>query len=566
MKLTKILSTVLTNFLLVVVLSSTSCSDSFLDEKMYSNYGPDVNDVQAKIVGLYRQYAAIWGYAGQQGFVACWQVGTDVASPGDSQGVEIPFFRYQELNAENAGVSFLWERLYEIVNSSNLIISSLGETGDPAAKAEAMFFRAYAYNMLVTLWGKVPLISVSTTIPRTDYTRDDVAKVDELIDSDLTFAIANLPAVGKAKKESRANKDYARQLAGEAYLRMGIRDASYFKKAEDVLTPIISEGNYKLISARYGKFTGDAGDFYSDMFRWGNQRRSQGNTEAIWTFELEYNRNVIGGTIDNPQQRRNWVPAFHKYSGMLNADSIGGRGNGRLRLSNFVKYGLFDQGDIRNSNFNIRRIMWYNRPGYTETVGIDADGFKVAKDKGVKNVILKTGDRVIPARGDSLNVFYPHTTKWGGYDPTDDFGYALVKDWPVMRFAETYMLRAESRFRQNNFQGAADDINVLRDRAFKVYREFSGNPTVGKVSANQITLNFILDERVRELIGEENRRMTLIRTNMLKERTMLNGDKVPFAPDSKVISGFQDYNSLLPIPLTEIQLNKDATLEQNQGY
>lgn len=49
---------------------------------------------------------------------------------------------------------------------------------------------------------------------------------------------------------------------------------------------------------------------------------------------------------------------------MVNADSIGGRGNGRLRISNFVKYGLYEKGDIRNSNYNIRRVMWYNKPGF----------------------------------------------------------------------------------------------------------------------------------------------------------------------------------------------------------
>lgn len=546
------------------MLGTTSCSDSFLNEKMYSKYGPEVTDVNAKIIGLHYQYAALWGMSSQQGFPGCWQVGTDVGSPGDTQGVEVPFYRYQELNAENAGVSFLWEKSYEIINSANLIIASQGESGDAAATAEAKFFRAYAYNMLVTLWGDVPLIIESTTTPRTDYTRDAVAKVDEVIDADLTFAIANLPVVGAAKNESRINQDMARQLAGEAYLRMGMRDASYFKKAEEVVTPIITGGKYKLITERYGKFLGEAGDSYHDMFRWGNQRRSQGNTEAIWTFEMEYSRDVIGGTIDNPQQRRNWVPAYFKLDGMVNTDSLGGRGNGRLRLSNFVKYGLFAKGDIRNSNFNIRRVMWYNKPGFSATIGVDEKGFKVAKDKGVKNVTIKTGDQVIPAAGDSLNVFYPHTTKWGGYDTSDDFGYALIKDWPVMRFAETYLLRAEARFRQGNKQGAAEDLNVLRDRAFKDYRAVS--PDAGKVIADQIDLNFILDERARELIGEENRRMTLVRTHTLKERMALNGDKVPAAPDSKVITGFQDFNALLPIPLTEMQLNKDGNLKQNEGY
>ena len=209
--------------------------------------------------------------------------------------------------------------------------------------------------------------------------------------------------------------------------------------------------------------------------------------------------------------------------------------------------------------------MWYNKPNFSKEFGLDANGFLVDKDKGVRNVTLKTGDQVIPHAGDSLNVFYPHTTKWGGYDETDDFGYALVKDWPVMRFAETYLLRAEARFRQGNAKGAAEDINVLRDRAFKEYRTIA--PEAGKVTEEEITLDFILDERARELIGEENRRMTLVRTNTLAQRVKLNGDVEPTAPSNKVITGFDaNIHTLLPIPLTEIQLNKDAKLEQNPGY
>ena len=48
------------------VIGTTSCSDSFLDEKMYSSYGPEVSDVNAKLVGLHRQYAAIWGMSSQR--------------------------------------------------------------------------------------------------------------------------------------------------------------------------------------------------------------------------------------------------------------------------------------------------------------------------------------------------------------------------------------------------------------------------------------------------------------------------------------------------------------------
>ena len=125
-----------------------------------------------------------------------------------------------------------------------------------------------------------------------------------------------------------------------------------------------------------------------------------------------------------------------------------------------------------------------------------------------------------------------------------------------MRLGETYLLQAEAQFKQSKLQDAANSINELRKRAFANY------PPEGQVQASDITLNFILDERARELIGEENRRETLMRTGTLVDRAMtLNGnDKV------HPTVGLSATHLLLPIPLSEIQLNKDATLTQNPGY
>ena len=205
--------------LAVSTLALTSCSDSYLDEKMFSNYGTDVSDVEAKVIGLHYKYADLWGWSDQQGFAGCWQDGTDVGAPGDTQGVEVPFYQYGSLNAENSGVNKLWTSLYSIINSANIIINT--EDIDPAAKAEAEFFRAYSYNMLVTLWGPVPLLTESKAEPRTDCTRNAVAEVDAVIYADLNDAMNNLPEVDKTKTQNRINKDCARILAGEAFLRMG---------------------------------------------------------------------------------------------------------------------------------------------------------------------------------------------------------------------------------------------------------------------------------------------------------------------------------------------------------
>jgi len=567
--------------LATAALTASSCKEAFLEEKPYSNYNAAAvssSTFEAQLIGLHRNYADLWGWSDRQGFTSAWQIGMDITSAGATEGVETGFYQYGSLNSDNAAVSWLWTRCYDFINNANIIIAAAGDN-NKAANAEARFFRAYAYNILVTLWGDVPLLTEPVTVPTFNFTRQKVADIDNIIAEDLTYAITNLPDAGKAVTESRINKDIARQLAAEAYLRIGMRDNTYFTKSEQMSTDIINNTRYKLIEARYGKFTGEDGDYYRDMFRFGNQRYSQGNTEAVWTFEMEYDRDVKnGGTIGSPQQRRVWQPSYHNWAEMVNADSLGGRGNGRLRLSNFMKYNVWQglQGDIRNSNYNIRRTTNYNKPDpivngvaepWSTEIGIDAKGFRVAKDSPsrVKTIFIKRGDKVIPFEADSLVTWYPYPTKWGGYDPTDDFGFAVVKDWPAMRLGETYLLRAEARFRQNNTGGAADDINALRARAFKQARIDQSNPDLGKVSAANINIDFILDERARELIAEENRRMTLVRTGKLKDRIALNGDT---GPEGKVTTGFQDYNVLLPIPLAEIQLNnkQGESLIQNVGY
>jgi hypothetical protein len=559
--------------LAAIIAGISSCSEDYLEQKPYSSLGTSLSESQiinAQVIGLHRTLAELWGYSGRQGFLSCWQIGTDVASAGAVEGVENPFYQYADLNSENGGVSYLWQKCYDFINNANVIIDAVGES-NPAISAEARFFRAYAYNTLVTLWGDVPLPTTAIKVPTLDFTRQAVAEVDAVIDEDLTYAVTNLPNLEAAAAPSRINKDMARQLAAEAYLRIGIRDNSYFAKAEQMATQIIDGGKYKLIEARYGQFLGEGGDYYRDMFRFGNQRRAQGNTETIWNFEMEYNRDVTNGTIDNPQHRRVWQPAYHKWAEMVNADSLGGRGNGRLRLSNYTKYTIWQglEGDIRNSNYNIRRWVNYNGNFAPKQIGIDAKGFRVAADatNAVQVITIKPGDRAIPFEADSLEVWYPYCTKWGGYDTTDDFGYALIKDWPLMRLGETYLLRAEARLRQNNAAGAAADINVLRNRAFKTARETSGNATLGQVSAGQIDIDFILAERTRELIGEENRRMTLVRMGKLADGVARNGDTVPGAPSNKVITGFDaTKHILLPLPLREIQLNNNAILEQNPKY
>jgi len=561
------------SLVMALTLTAISCSEDFLDETPMSSYAPetlsDEAGIEAALKGLHYNFGTIWTWAGRQGWNAVWQEGTDVASPGGIEGVEIPFFKYEELNSENAAVSRMWERCFLIINNANTALKAIGEDGDPAKIGEALFFRGYCYNILATLYGDVPLLIEPTSSARTDLVRTPVAQVNDQIIEDLEYAADNLPGIDEAVNESRANKYMAMQCLGEVYLRVGKPEL-----AEPVLAEIINSGAFSLVEERYGVALGVNGDYFSDMFKFGNQRRSQGNTETIWTFELEYNKGGIsGGFTDAPQQRRNWVPAYHNVPGMtyvyegVGDDFVhpyGGRGNGRMRPSDWVKYKLYEDGDIRNSENNITRTFYYNSPGYQATIGVDANGFRVASDSpnAVKVIEVQEGDTVVLAASDTLEVAYPYTRKWDSFDPTDQWGWTNIKDFPMMRLGETYLLRAEARFKQSNSQGAAADINVLRDRAFKLSRQESGNTDLGKVSSSDITMDFILDERVRELFAEENRRITLMRTGTLVERARLNTD----SSIKGTISGLDPKLLLLPIPLSEIQRNKDVQWEQNPGY
>ena len=544
-----------------IIVLTTACSDSFLDEKVLDKYAPesltDKLGFEASLIGLYNSLSTMYTTDQDQTFIVTSVVGTDEvwAPAGRSNGMARPFFDYSQLISTDSGTSKIWTSLYKIINNANIIIKS-AESGTTigmsqaeldAFKAEAYFFRSYSYNMLATLFGGVPLVTEPITGAKTDFVRAPLQDVNDLIVSDLLFAIDHLPNVKSLVHKSRVHTAVANQLLAEVYLRLNKPDL-----AEKQCDAIFDSLDFKLITARFGVKANQPGDLFSDMFFFGNQRRSQGNTEVIWVIEQENTTDVPGGSSGNPQQRRVWVGAYYDLPGMVVADTLGGRGIGRIRLNNWVLYDLYKGNDMRNSKYNIHREHYFNNsaPKYSTVFGK-----KVPYGQDATFTLADNSQLKIFA-SDTIFKYAPYTQKWGHLDSRDIFGYAMRKDFIMMRLAETYLLRAEARLKQNNLQGAADDINVLRNRA-----------NASTVSQSDMTLDFILDERARELIGEENRRMTLVRTGTLVRRARDLTGTAPLAGGAiETTIGLQDFNVLLPIPQSEINLNKDAVLEQNPGY
>lgn len=527
---------------LVLFCLASACSKSYLAETPYSSYSPatltDSLGFEAAVNGMYYQLSTYYTYSNHQGWPSVWQVGTDVAFATQPEGIEVPYYNYATLISTDAAADVEWVWAYQLINDANSIIANVENPGlktiSTADKAnidgEAHFFRGYAYEQLAILFGGVPLVTAPLTAPKTDFVRASLDSVNAQIAADLQFAATNLPDMNGLKSNSagklygRANKFMAMQELAECYIRM-----KQFAQAEQQTQAIINSGQFSLVTQRYGIHLGQPGDPFSDMFVYGNQRRDQGNTEAIWVLEQQNPSTVAGGTSGSGQQRRNWGAAYYKETGLAICDSLGGRGIGRMRLSNWVLYNLYDAGDMRNSENNIRRHYWYNDPTQPALFG-----------------------KPVPYdNSDTIYIICPHTTKWYCFDPNDVFGYATIKDYIIMRLGETYLLQAEAEVGEGNTTAAAASINALRTRA--------GAPLV---TAGQMTEDFVLDERARELIGEENRRMTLMRTGTLVTRTTALNPASVVNP----VTGLTDKALLLPIPQNEIYLNKDAVLTQNPGY
>lgn len=526
----------------------TSCKKTFLQEEVFSSYAPetlaDSLGLEASVIGLHNHLSNFFSYADQQGWPSVWQAGTDIAwvPPTQKQGIEVPYYDYNQLINTDGAASYTWGWAYRMINNANIIISNVDtrasgmtQTNKNSVKAEALFFRAYAYNTLATLFGKVPVITAPLTAPKTDFVRASLDTVNNLIISDLTYAAANLTDVNavnsktnaNGKPVARANKYMAMQLLAEVYLRANKPDL-----AEQQCNAIINSGKYSLTNARYGVKAALPGDPFADMFIYGNERRSQGNKEAIWVMEQENPSSITGGITNNPQQRRNWGAAYYQINTpdnkpMVICDSLGGRGIARLRLTDWVVYGLYETNDMRNSGYNLRRKFYYNVSGSAYN-----------------------GQQIPYVGADTVFKIAPHTTKWYQFDPNDVFGFAMIKDFILMRLGETYLLLAEAQFKQGKLPEAAATLTTLRARS-----------NASAVTAAQVSLNFILDERARELLAEENRRMTLMRTGTLVTRTTAYNTQT-----INPVLGLTSKNLLMPIPKSEIDLNKDAVLEQNPGY
>jgi starch-binding outer membrane protein, SusD/RagB family len=524
-------------FTLLFPMLISSCDKSFLEEHPKSfmvdeNLYINTAGFETALNSLY--YHLREDRNGEDAFPAMY-TGTDIAYSVFSHANVKPFESYGAMITPSIyDVSFWWDRNYVGISWANKIIQEAQNSGvkwnDPSDKnriiAEAKFFRAYYHNFLTNLYGDVPIADQFFSTPKFDFVRAHQQEVLEFERNDLKYAVANLPT--DESKTGKLTKWAAMHLLTEVYLHLNKPDS-----AEIIALTIINSGHFHLMTSRFGVNATKPGDVYSDLFLEGNTNRSEGNMESIWVIQQAYG--VTGGKTPGEYagdwSRRVFLGYYQSVPGLLITDSLGGRGVGRIRpLTSWVK--SYESNDIRASKYNLRRHYYYNNAASLPT------GFHL-------------GDLVpYTSALDSQRNIYPTIRKW-------DFGVqgrggaavylSMDKCRAEYRLSDTYLFLAEARLKQNNLPGAADALNAVRSRA-----------GASLVTVGQVSMDFILDERARELFGEEYRLLTLHRTGTFLARVRrLNW---------QVSAAVQDKHALWPIPQTAIDSNTGATLEQNTGY
>lgn len=439
---------------------------------------------------------------------------------------------------EPSGQVLVWEHFYRGINYANTVVSRAEEIGglDPTFKSaklgEARFLRAHYYFVLVQHFGAIHLTLEETRAVELEAHRTPEAEIYEAIVADLEFAIANLP-VNQAQF-GRPTRYAAVNHLAKVYLTMG-----NWERAAELAKEVIESGQYQLL------------ENYADIFDPFNQRHS----EVIWS--VQWNDNPEVNNPGNELQRflapRQWL-----LPGLVGGDMYH-VGIARFWPTDYALTELFGN-DYRQGGLHIKNDARYHATfkevwEYNDVpnipagraVGDTAAWFTndpIAQELRDEEVAQKPY-RLIRIK-DRNDVFSP-TIQKHRYPFLRNNG----RDYMYMRLGETYLIAAEALMMSGRLDEAAEYFNVVRSRA-----AYPGG-NIPLISAGELTIDEILDERGRELAGELHRWPDLKRTGKLLERVRKYN---PYGGPN-----IQEHHILRPIPQSQIDRTQNE-FGQNPGY
>lgn len=490
-----------------------------------------------------------WWYGKEEGYNIA-ETGTDIWTSGAGE-VYRDLTQYLNLQGSNGALASEWREFYAAVNLCNGGIARIDQAGlsaalRPVREGELRFLRAFYYWHIVETWGGVHFTTEETNGIIATANKTPVETFYNLIFEDLKIAVANLPAT--QPQYGRVTKGAAQAFLARMYLTRGMN-----KEASEMAEAVL-KGNYGY----------KLEDNYANLWKMGNLKTK----EAIYVVDYSANLalNDLANSTFNPYGHGRGSNNAHllflmKYDDRpgMTRDIVNGRPFNRYMPTRFL-LDLYSEDDARYEGTFME--SWYAN-ATSRPAGVNlGDTAVYCSRKEIPDAVettkkYQTYDRSKIYLTDGTvkdNLRYPTLSKF--MDPTRaSLNEAQsARDVFVIRLAEVYLIAAEAQMQLGNTQQAADYINVLRTRAAK-----PGKVAAMQIKPAQVTLDFILDERARELAGEQLRWFDLKRTGKLVERIKA------YNPDNAV--NIQAHHVLRPIPQTQLDavVNK-AEFKQNDGY
>ena len=485
-----------------------------------------------------------WWYGKEDGYSLS-EMGTDLWMSGAGD-IYPDLTKYVNLQGTNGAVMAEWKALYAAVNVCNAGISRIDGAGFEEEQknirlAELRFLRAFYYWHIVETWGGVHLSTEETNGIVTTANKASVEEFYKLMEEDLLFAVEHLP--NTSGDYGRATNPVARAFLSRIYLTMGKN-----KEANSYATSVI-KGNYGFSLL----------DNYADLWDMDNLR----NPEVIYAINYSTNlslndkEDAILNPLGHPRGSNNghlmFIMKYDTETGMVR-DLANGRPFNRYMPTRFL-LDLYPEGDSRYEG-SFKEVFYSNSP--TDKLNLGDTAVYATRNKvDATGKAYKVYDRdhIYAADGkvkDQLR--YPTLRKFlDNSRPSSDEAQS-ARDVFVIRLAEVYLNAAEAQVNLGNLDSAAYWVNIVRARAAK-----PGFEEEMKVSASQMNLDFILDERAREFAGEQIRWFDLKRTGKLIDRVKAHN------PD--IASAISTYHTVRPISQDQLDAitNKDE-FTQHEGY
>lgn len=558
----------------IALLSFAACSD-ILEEDPRSVLTPDLFTTEKGIdAGLTAAYNGLRYISGAQASQFATQFGTDEFTAGEGTPNHVLDMQTgsNPISATTGDISTYWINLFPFINTCNGIIQYGSQAGLSEAKiAEAYFLRAYYYFQMVQMFGGVPLDLgsgelVFNTTPSNLSKRNTVDEVYDAIISDLKYAEEHLPITNATGHVFKAT---AIHFLAKAYLTHGDY-ALALQEAEKILNPSdpYTKNSYEVALL----------NSYADVIRPTNEH----NSEVLFTCEhtnasYEFNETAAGfgsGPAGKDDRSLSYYTPNYTTRFKLRDTDGGGflirtveyqRPWMRFTSTHLLRHVIFAD-KTNDSRYRATFKTVYLNNGATQNGLLDqplepGDTAFVFADTEVSEDFKKTKNYRIYNPSEITREIFPGMQKF--YDPNRlDPNDASGRPFILAKLSETYLIAAEAAMQTGDNTKAREYILVLRKRAANPGSE----QAMIDATPATIDIDYILDERSRELCGEQHRWFDLKRTGKWRERASsysLNGIDI-------LTRDIKPHYDLRPVPQGQIDLMGNSEEEkaayQNPGY